>query len=1088
MPSQQTKVDLSTKNTLGEQLANMNLTQENITSVLTGLMQILAGSSDSVDIVITAQSGEKQTMTIKSSVYLSSEIERLSNTIAELSNLNPDNAASIIDESGQHRKIIVGSYNKTIAGDINKIIRNETVNVNYESLLFDLMFPSTKVVFTLPNEFLLVDDVLVKTFRFTDFTTFNKVYEGITYAEVMSLSKQSKIIGKWYEDVYKTTKRQQRYYGSFDVLSIDSFNTNGSIDIFVQSTNYNDSNSIEATRELYAGDILVTKEGNSKYEILTVDHFKKKLRIKQIAGISQLIPGVGSLQYLYEIEEETRELQLPIHGNERTVAFFLPVNPMNSATGIISKGFLVDTSTLLVYESGNPIYFDTYYSNKVTNVGSYLQQLISDSAIAFSNGITPNKPILKPEFFTVLQVNKHLADNSKIDKVNKLSEEKEKIFGDITNVNSQISTVNSRINAGRYRSLADRNADENKLNSLLSQKKQLTALYSSIVSDIDSKVGDDDLNNYTPKFRIRGFFPVQTPIESSVTRKQYIIKYKIEYRYCTPNSDTSDATTIKYTSEDGNELHGTFSSWVQQESPVLQKIKGVDGAITWASNNTESGDEININQVDIPIKPGESVEIRIKALSEAGYPTTFTESNWSDVTRIEFPASLQNFTSLASTVTKNNEDKQKVEIQQMFDEIGINDHLSTSFKEQDKYFGHTAMQIASGFKTAEQTTISVFDYLNTLQNQVSTLKSIIDRSSLEATIEIIDEDNNTYSVQNFSTMQLYAGAYTNYVGIADVSSWGKIIEKTYYIKISNKNATALDLLSPAPGDINKNIDRANKDYFFPLVQVNKIEVLDNIVQYNGQIIYSRFKDVANQSTGSELYYINEETTPTVIPTTDKDTTAIEADKNIMDSTLVTTKLNNTAKTEFVALSIKHPHVVNYISSQSQANKDRLIAEFNRIKYKNKYDKANIIQNAFFENRDTGYIENDKYLVGQNSCGAKLFPKITSLQNIQVNGSSANSIRILNAGDTNNILIPIVFQYRMLDALGNINGVITDNVDNIEYKKKIGFDMTIGKQPFKFDIEVTAKLRSNSITETNATRINTIVDNINVNDSVKPTIS
>ena len=183
----------------------------------------------------------------------------------------------------------------------------------------------------------------------------------------------------------------------------------------------------------------------------------------------------------------------------------------------------------------------------------------------------------------------------------------------------------------------------------------------------------------------------------------------------------------------------------------------------------------------------------------------------------------------------------------------------------------------------------------------------------------------------------------------------------------------------------------------------------------------------------------------------------------------------------------HPLVAKYLTNQSTANKENLVKEFERISYYNRYLKAATIQNAYSEKRNTSFHEYDKFLVGQNSCGARLFPKFTSLQNIQVNGSSSNSIRILNTGDTNNILIPIVFQYRMMDALGNIDGKMTDAVDNIEYSKKIGFDMIIGQQQFKFDIKVIANLRSNSITETNATRVNTIVDSINYNDDVTPSI-
>lgn len=1081
------QVDLTTHNTLSEQLANINLTQENIVSILTGLSTLMSGSQETVDIEITNQDGSKEVLTLSSIIALQETVQRLSNTITELTNLNPESAATILDESGEYKRIFISSFNKTIYGDVSKIKSSDEVKVDYESLIYNLMYPSTKIRFELPNDFLLVDEVLVKSFRFTDNETFDKVYSGMSYGECKILSDQSRILGQWYEDVIKTEKREQRYYGSFDVLAIQSYNTDGSINVLLNDTHYSDANSIAQTRELFAGDILTTSSGNAKYLIKSVDHFRNTIKILQTAGIASLQPGVGVLQYLYTIEDEKRYIDLPIHGSEKSIVFFLPVNPMNGATGIISTGHVIDTSKLIVYQSGNPINFDTYFNNYVVNIGSYLEQLVSESSIPFSKGVIPNKPTLSSDFFTVVQINKHLSENSKVENITKLAEEKEKLFGDITNLNAQISTINSRINAGRYRSLADRSSDENKLSTLVAQKQQYTALYASLVDDITSKVDDDDLSNYTPKFRIRGFFPVQDPMVSPDTRNQYIIKYKIEYRYCSPNTDISDATTMKYTTSDGNEMHGVFSSWIEQQSPVLKKIKNVDGTVSWASNDTENGDEININQVDIPINPGESVEIRVKALSEAGYPITFTESEWSDVVRIEFPASLQAYQSLSATVEKNNEDKQKLEIQEMLDEVGVTDHLSGSFKEQDKYFAHTASQIASGYRSSEQSTISLFDYLVTLTSRLSTVESKIARSALEALVQIVDENNESYTVQNFTTMQLYAGAYNDYVSQTDAANWGNIIEKTFYLKISNPNSTSIDLVSPNPGDLQKNVDESNKDYYYPNIKVTKINENDKEVQYNGQVVYLRFNDVANQKTGSELYVINDEITSTIIPDECKDTAALDEDKNVMDSTLQLCKLLSGVTGDFVALKSDHPLVKKYLDDSSEENRKLLEDEFERISHFNKYYKSSLIQNAYSPNRQCGYTEYDKYVIGGNSCGASLFMKINSLQNIQVNGSSSNSIRILNPGDTNAILIPIVFQFRMVDAIGNTNGLPTET-ENIEYRKKIGVDMIIAQTNFKFDIEVIARLRSNSITETNATRVNQIIDTINYSDGVTPSIN
>lgn len=1077
MPTQATQVDLSTRNTLGEQLANINLSQENVLSILTGLNKLMTGESEIVDIVVRNQDGTTDTLSLRSNAYLLSEITRLSKTMSEISNLNPDSAATIIDESGQHRRIFVTGYNNTLPGNVNNITRVDEVSVDNKSLIYELMFPSTSVVFTLPHDFLLVDQVLVKTFRFDDTTNFERVYEGMTYAEAVTLSKQNRISGKWYEDVYDTKKREQRYYGSFNVLSVNDISADGAVTALLSDTHYSDADSIEATRELFAGDYLTNKDGNAKYQIISVDHFKKTVKLKQIAGIASVQVGIGTLQYLYTITDETRELHIPIHGSEKSVVFFLPVNPLNGATGAISHGHIIDTATLIVYEGGTPYPFDTYFTNKVTNIGSYLEQLVSDSAIPFSKGIKPSKPVLKTDFFTVMQINKHLSDNSAVDNIEKLADEKEKVFSDLANINSQISTVNSRINAGRYRSLADRSADENKLNNLLSQKKQLTALYASLVKDISSKTIDDDLSNFTPKFRVRGFFPVQNPILSPDTRAQHIIKYKIEYRYCTPTTDISTATTLKYTSESGDELHGIFSSWIQQESPVLQKVKNPDGTITWAANNTEDGNEININQVDIPIRPNESVEIRVKALSEAGYPTTYTESDWSDVIRINFPAALQSFTTIASTVEKNIADQQKVQVQQMLTDIGIDDHLFTSYKEQDKYFAHTAHVIASGFRSSEQSTISLFEYLTTLTNRIQTLQSRLDQSSLNATIEIVDEDGNSYTVQNFSTIQLFAGAYTDSVAFTDTSKWGTILEKRFYIKITNKNSASIDLLSPCNGSLTEQVNPDDTaEFYYPLVAISDTSKVQ--APYYGQIIYSRLKDLADQTVGSNLYISNAPGSNNNKPT---DTPESTSDVYGFDGT--------SALTEYKFVPSNKDVVA--VAKTAPLNEEHIKAELLRLKKFNEYLRAQNIQNATPTTSETenytGFIDNDRYAVGQNTCGAFLFPEFTNVQNIQVNGSNSAAVRILNPGDENAILIPVKFQFRMIDAIGNINGETRMYSENITYRKKIGLTLLIGQNPFRFDMEVYCRLRSSSVNISQATRLNQIQDQINTSDQITPTI-
>lgn len=44
------------------------------------------------------------------------------------------------------------------------------------------------------------------------------------------------------------------------------------------------------------------------------------------------------------------------------------------------------------------------------------------------------------------------------------------------------------------------------------------------------------------------------------------------------------------------------------------------GTYIWKDEQSADGDVININQIDIPIRYGEKVEIKARSISEAGYP------------------------------------------------------------------------------------------------------------------------------------------------------------------------------------------------------------------------------------------------------------------------------------------------------------------------------------------------------------------------------------------------------------------------------------------------------------------------------------
>jgi len=115
---------------------------------------------------------------------------------------------------------------------------------------------------------------------------------------------------------------------------------------------------------------------------------------------------------------------------------------------------------------------------------------------------------------------------------------------------------------------------------------------------------------------------------------------------------------------------------------------------------------------------------------------------------------------------------------------------------------------------------------------------------------------------------------------------------------------------------------------------------------------------------------------------------------------------------------------------------KITESFKRLTKHTNFKKSPIFQQSYSNNDDVlGYDDIDFYAIGGNSCGAYLYPIIPNLTNISVVGNSTISTLVLQK-DTE-ILIPVVFEYRMMDRLGNVDGIHGKSItDDLEYKKKI----------------------------------------------------
>ena len=127
----------------------------------------------------------------------------------------------------------------------------------------------------------------------------------------------------------------------------------------------------------------------------------------------------------------------------------------------------------------------------------------------------------------------------------------------------------------------------------------------------------------------------------------------------------------------------------------------------------------------------------------------------------------------------------------------------------------------------------------------------------------------------------------------------------------------------------------------------------------------------------------------------------------------------------------------------------------------------------------GFVNDDRYLIGADTCGAYLFLGPVTYNQLLVNGVNARANRELSNGANNAIVIPVIFQYRMTDYYGPSitssssaggNGIIggydvanTVPPKNLTYVRQIGLDLyQQDKQTFSFDIQVAATYQKDSL--------------------------
>lgn len=765
--------------------------------------------------------GSTSTKAIPSFGYLKSEIERLSNNVASLTGAN-DSASSVRLSDGSFRRVYTHKL-KGPAPTINSISAPTGFETMENEFFEDFLNPLLKIKFDLSGQIPVnTEQAYIERYVFkgddaVSVSGFDTLYKNNSEVDYDTFKTELLSNGYKYvvdKQVIEMPVRSVQYYGNFDVVSIDTAQITKVVDgtpqtktvrlFTVNKLTYSDSSkSLKETETIKVGDSVIVNSGNlsTRYKIDSISTDTLQLELSLIEGYEAIRLGTNQIS-IYKDVDTNVSVEINVSFDERQVVFVKAVDPdskVQSESFSPGAGFYSNELQILLTD-GTTMTLAEYYRKEVSDFGQFIKSLKTDSIPPAAIGITPNQPVLDAANFKVVQINKHLTSNDSTNKIVKLKSDKAAIEQNIKKYDSSIGQTRSLVNTKKYASKVEADKDKSQLNTLLSSRKAETDAYSSVVNEISTIATSNNLANVSPKYRVRGFWSTPAAKTLNDSLPQEVVQFKIRYRYSSANGSTSQVDQITF--QDGTTAKSAaFSNWVEVNGPIRKRLLDpATGKYYWSVSNEEDSQEVNFNSLDISIQPGEIVEMQIKSISEAGFPTTPIESDWSEIIKIPFPDGEIQAENLSDIVKENSLESVRVNINSDLTSAGVYSHVADSFNSNEKYFAHTANTIASGFLTSEQNPITVFDKLQELQAQVELLTAKLNGTLGELQVYIEDEDGNITNVTNNTTVKLFAGNYVDEVNALSGTKKGAIITKVFKLKLGNTKATTLELISRLVGD------------------------------------------------------------------------------------------------------------------------------------------------------------------------------------------------------------------------------------------------------------------------------------------------
>lgn len=795
--------------------------------------QAITSSNESVTINIQNNDGTNARVTIPSFGFLKNSVDRLQSNIDTITNVNGSNS-SIRLSDGTFRKLVLAKL-PTEARDLTSInsVENFGIKPNwfFEELINPLLYISFDLTGQVPidTERAIIQRFILNTNTQAKVNYFKNNYEGradINYNTFLQQIVERNISYVLDEAVVDLPPRVKRYTGNFSVVRISDATVTEEINgVTVTSQKkqyklnklfYTDSEAdFDNTVQLAVGDSLevITNPINTRYKITKIDSSTNTVILQLVEGSAPIRIGADVLKISSSLEDNV-QVDVTVGFNERCVTFVKPIDPESKIPSVNwSPGSAFYTNTLTTINSaGTEQTLAEYYQQSAIDFGAMLLSFADDKIPTTREGVVPNAPSLNTTDFKVKLINGQVSDSPAIIELSDLNNQKNTIESTLKELDGAIAQSRTKIQTTNYSTEVERDADRNALQGLITERASQAELYASVVKEIDAKSKDNSVSSITPKYRARGFWQMPQEKSTPSTGTQSIVKFKIRYRYLSNDGAANPVDQFTFTDGSGNS-QGAFSNYNIVESTLRpRKRNPLTGTYEWVAIDTDNADSVNINQLDIPIRKGEKVEVQVKSISEAGWPSNPLESSWSDPVIIEFPADLSSDNAVEAILNQNQQDLAKVNLEEDLNAKGIDQHLSSSFTANETYFAHSSPVIASGFLSENQTPIDLFSKLTEMQNRLDEFAEILRNAQGNLVVTLIDDQGNVIRVKRNSLTKVFAGFYSQEVSNLD-DPRGAIISKTFFVNLANNEQTGLRLISRIAGNRSRMVKQSeNPNY------------------------------------------------------------------------------------------------------------------------------------------------------------------------------------------------------------------------------------------------------------------------------------